>query len=145
MKNILLSVLLFVVASSWALASSPVGKWKTIDDNTGEARSIIKIWEEDGEIFGAIEKLFRKAHENPNPRCVKCEGDLRNKPIIGLTILENLKQDGNEWTGGTILDPENGNTYKCEIEVVENGAKLKVRGYIGISALGRTQYWIRAE
>ena len=137
--------ILLVTFTSWSHGASPVGKWKTIDDNTGEAKSIINIWEEDGEIFGSIESLFRKPQQNPNPLCTKCKGDLHNKPIIGLTILQNLKQDENQWTGGSVLDPENGNTYRCNIEVVENGAKLKVRGFIGVSVLGRTQYWHKAD
>ncbi len=137
--------ILLVTFTSWSHGASPVGKWKTIDDNTGEAKSIINIWEEDGEIFGSIESLFRKPQQNPNPLCTKCKGNLRNKPIIGLTILQNLKQDENQWTGGSVLDPENGNTYRCNIEVVENGAKLKVRGFIGVSVLGRTQYWHKAD
>jgi uncharacterized protein (DUF2147 family) len=62
-----------------------------------------------------------------------------------MTILNNLKKNGNEWNGGTILDPNNGKTYKCKIEVVDGGARLKVRGFIGLSLLGRTQYWLRVE
>ena len=145
MKNILTFAILLITFASWSYGTSPVGKWKTIDDNTGDARSIINIWEKDGEIFGSIESLFRKPQENPNPLCTKCKGSLKNKPVIGLTILKNLKQDDTEWNGGTILDPENGNTYKCKIEVVENGTKLKVRGFIGVSVLGRTQTWLSAE
>jgi uncharacterized protein (DUF2147 family) len=144
-KSIPTLTILFVTFVSWSYGVSPIGKWKTIDDTTGEARSIINIWEKDGEIFGSIESLFRKPHENPNPLCTKCDGDLRNKPVIGLTILRNLKQDENEWNGGTVLDPEDGNTYKCKIEVVEGGTKLKVRGFIAVSLLGRTQYWHSAE
>ena len=145
MKNIFIFAIIIVTFASWSYGTSPVGKWKTIDDKTGEAKSIISIWEQDGEIFGSIESLFRKPNENPNPLCTKCKGNLRNKPVIGLTILKNLKQDENEWNGGTVLDPEDGNTYKCKIEVVENGTKLKVRGFIGVSLLGRTQYWHRSE
>ena len=136
---------LFVTFASWSHGASPVGKWKTIDDSTGEAKSIINIWERDGEIFGSIESLFRNPDQNPHPLCTKCRGSLRGKPIIGLTILRNLKQDENEWKGGTVLDPENGNTYKCTIEAVEDGSKLKVRGFIGVSVLGRTQYWHKTD
>ena len=146
MKKILFALtILFAFFASSSHGASPVGKWKTIDDSTGEAKSVINIWEKDGEIFGSIESLYRKPHQNPNPLCTKCKGSLRGKPIIGLTIMRDLKQDENEWKGGTILDPENGNTYKCTIEVMEDGAKLKVRGFIGVSVLGRTQYWHRAD
>ena len=124
---------------------SPIGKWKTIDDETGTEKSVVNIWEKNGEIFGTIDSLFLNPEEDPNPLCTECKGKLHNKPIIGMTILNNLKKDGNEWNGGTILDPNNGKTYQCKIEVVEGGTKLKVRGFIGISLLGRTQYWLRME
>ncbi len=106
MKNILIFATLLITFSSWSYGISPVGKWKTIDDKTGEAKSIINIWEKDGEIFGVIEALFRNPDQNPNPLCTKCKGSLRNKPVIGLTILKNLKRDDNEWNPGTVLDPE---------------------------------------
>ncbi|MCF7794257.1 MAG: DUF2147 domain-containing protein [Candidatus Cloacimonetes bacterium] len=145
MKKLYFIFLLIFSISLFADNMSPLGKWKTIDDETGEEKSIIKVWEDDGEIFGTIESLFLEPDEDPNPLCDECKGNLFNKPIIGMTILNNLEKDGNEWKGGTILDPNNGKTYKCKIEVVENGKKLKVRGFIGVSLLGRTQYWHRVE
>ncbi len=145
MKKIILILLLISAVGLYADNLSPMGKWKTIDDETGEAKSIINIWEEDGRIYGTIESLFLEPDEDPNPLADKCKGDLYNQPIIGMTILNDLKKDGKEWNGGTILDPNNGKTYKCKIEVVEDGAKLKVRGFIGVSLLGRTQYWHRIE
>ncbi|HEX8697910.1 MAG TPA: DUF2147 domain-containing protein, partial [Myxococcaceae bacterium] len=87
----------------------------------------------------------REPNEPQNPVCDKCEGALKNQPIIGMVILRDLKKDDDEWTGGTILDPGNGKTYKCKIAVEAGGKKLKVRGYIGMSLLGRTQHWVRAE
>lgn len=122
---------------------SPVGVWKTIDDNTGKARSLVTIWEHKGKVYGKISKLFDP--EEPNPKCDKCEGSLKDKPVIGMTILRGLEKDDDEWTGGTILDPETGNVYKCYVEVTSGGKKLKVRGYIGISLVGRTQYWVRVK
>ncbi|MBI5547030.1 MAG: DUF2147 domain-containing protein [Deltaproteobacteria bacterium] len=124
-------------------ASSPVGRWKTWDDNTGKAKSIITIYEESGRIFGKIEKLLDPEPGNPDPKCDKCDGDLKDKPINGMRVLWDLKKDGDEWSGGKVLDPENGKSYKCYIAVVEAGKKLKVRGYVGFSLLGRTQYWTR--
>ena len=145
MKFTLTILVIFVAATLFAQDLSPIGKWKTIDDETGEAKSIISVWKQDGKLFGTIESLFLEPDEDPNPLCDECKGDLYNKPVIGMTILNNLKQDGNEWNGGTIMDPDNGKTYKCKIEVIENGSKLMVRGFIGFSLLGRTQYWLKAE
>jgi uncharacterized protein (DUF2147 family) len=131
--------------SALAQAPSAVGRWTTIDDETKKPKSVITIYEEGGKLFGKIEKLFREPNEEQNPLCDKCEGTLKNQPIMGMVILRDLKKDGEEWTGGTILDPANGKTYKCKIAVEAGGKKLKVRGYIGMALLGRTQYWVRAE
>jgi uncharacterized protein (DUF2147 family) len=138
---------LTVLFATSALAQEPsaVGRWTTIDDETKKPKSVITVYEEGGKLFGKIEKLFREPNEEQNPVCDKCEGALKNQPIIGMVILRELKKDGDEWSGGTILDPANGKTYKCKIAVEDGGKKLKVRGYIGVSLLGRTQHWVRAE
>ncbi|AEI65656.1 DUF2147 domain-containing protein [Corallococcus macrosporus] len=128
-----------------AAAPAAVGRWTTIDDETKKPKSVIAIYEENGKLYGKIEKLFREPKEEQNPLCDKCEGALKNQPIIGMTILRDLKKDDDEWSGGSILDPANGKTYKCKIAVEDGGKKLKVRGYIGMALLGRTQYWVRAE
>jgi uncharacterized protein (DUF2147 family) len=125
--------------------TSPVGRWTTIDDETKKPKSVIAIYEENGKLFGKIEKLFREPKEDQNPVCDKCEGTLKNQPILGMVILQNLKKDDDEWTGGTIMDPANGKTYKCKIAVEDGGKKLKVRGFVGMSLFGRTQKWVRAE
>ena len=138
---------LTVLFATNALAQeqSAVGRWTTIDDETKKPKSIVTIYEEGGKLYGKIEKLFREPNEEQNPVCDKCEGALKNQPITGMVILRDLKKDGKEWAGGTILDPGNGKTYKCKIAVEDGGKKLKVRGYIGFSLLGRTQHWVRAE
>jgi uncharacterized protein (DUF2147 family) len=128
-----------------AQEASPVGRWETIDDETGERKSIVAIWEENGRFFGKIESLFRQPDEDQDPVCDKCDGDRKDQRIIGMTILWDLRTDGNEYSGGHILDPNNGKTYRCKIAVEDGGAKLKVRGFIGFSLLGRTQYWHRVE
>ncbi|WP_163995761.1 DUF2147 domain-containing protein [Pyxidicoccus caerfyrddinensis] len=125
--------------------TSPVGRWTTIDDETKKPKSVIAIYEENGKLFGKIEKLFREPKEDQNPVCDKCEGTLKNQPILGMVILQNLKKDDDEWTGGTIMDPANGKTYKCKIAVEDGGKKLKVRGFVGMSLFGRTQHWVKAE
>ena len=107
-------------------------------------KSIVEIVEKDGVLTGKILQLFRKPEENQNPLCDKCQGERKDKPIIGMTILWNLKKDHQKWTDGSILDPKNGKTYNCMMRVSEDGKKLEVRGYIGgIILLGRSQTWER--
>jgi uncharacterized protein (DUF2147 family) len=126
-----------------AATTSPIGRWKTIDDVTGKAKSIVMIWEENGKLFGKVQKLVDPDPQNPNPTCRDCSGEQKNKPVVGLRILSDLQKDKDGWSGGTILDPANGKVYKCLLSVVDGGMKLKVRGFIGLSLLGRTQYWAR--
>ena len=140
-----LALLWSTAALAQAAAATPVGRWTTIDDETKKPKSVVAIYEENGKLFGRIEKLFREPGEEQNPLCDKCEGDLKNKPVIGMVILRDLKKDGDEWDGGRITDPNNGKTYKCKVKVEDGGKKLKVRGFIGVSLLGRTQHWLRAE
>ena len=137
-----LSVLFLV---QLALAQTTVvGKWKTIDDETNQPKSIIEIFEQDGKIYGKIEKLFQKPEEDQNPKCDKCTGDKKDQLVIGMQIMNGLKKDSDtKWSGGEILDPKNGKTYSCKIELIEEGKKLNVRGFIGFSLLGRTQTWLR--
>jgi uncharacterized protein (DUF2147 family) len=125
--------------------ASPAGRWKTIDDATGKAKSIVAIREENGKLYGKIEKVLDSDQPGPNPLCLKCEGDLKNKPETGLQILWDLQKDGDQWSGGQILDPHNGKVYRCFIALEDGGKKLKVRGYIGFALLGRTEYWLRVE
>ncbi|WP_224364422.1 DUF2147 domain-containing protein [Hyalangium versicolor] len=132
-------------SSAFAQAASPVGRWTTIDDETKKPKSVIAIYEEGGKLFGKIEKIFPEPNEEQNPVCKKCEGALKDQPIIGMVIMRDLKKDDDEWSGGTILDPNNGKTYKVKLSIEDGGKKLKVRGYIGLSLLGRTQHWVRAE
>jgi uncharacterized protein (DUF2147 family) len=134
---------LFTVAH--AQEASPVGVWKTIDDQTGKPKSLVRISEANGEYRGKVEKLFREPGEDQNPKCDKCEGALKDQPIIGMTIIIGMKKDGDEYNGGKILDPGNGKVYKSKMSLDDGGKKLNVRGYIGVPMLGRTQTWVRAE
>jgi uncharacterized protein (DUF2147 family) len=127
-----------------AETQTPAGTWTTIDDHTHEPRSLVEISERDGALSGRIVRLFRKPGEDANPRCVDCKGDRHNQPVLGMTILWNLHRDGDRWDGGEILDPESGETYRVTLRTSEDGTHLDVRGYIGISLLGRTQVWQRA-
>lgn len=123
--------------------NAPVGRWKTVDDMTGKAKSIVLIWEQDGKLFGTVQKLLNPDPKDPNPRCVDCSGEKKGKPVVGMQILQNLSKNGDGWSGGTILDPSTGKTYKCLLSLLDGGAKLKVRGFVGFAMLGRTQYWQR--
>ena len=116
------------------------GHWETYDDTSGELKSEVLIYQEEGTLYGKIVKLFRGPDEEPDPVCKECPGDLKNQKILGMQIIKGLQKKGSEWSGGTILDPDNGKTYDCKIWL-ENG-KLKVRGYLLF--FYRTQTWLRA-
>jgi len=113
------------------------GKWKTIDDETKQAKSIVEIYKKsDGKYYGKVSQLLIKP---TNPNCTGCKDDRKGKPILGMEIIRGLEKDGDEFTDGTITDPKTGKTYKCTI--TKSGDKLNVRGYMGVSLLGRTQVW----
>jgi len=133
--------ILFIMTLSFTLnGQTIIGQWETYDDKTKEKTAVIEIYQTDNLYFAKIVKSF---YLEKNALCENCKGINKNKPIIGLVIIENIKKDGNEFNGGTVLDPENGQTYKCNLKLINN--KLEVRGYIGFSLLGRTQYWVRKE
>ena len=136
-------VLALSASIAQAQPANPVGLWKTIDDASGEPKALVRIALDGGMLTGTIEKLFRKPGEDPNPKCDKCEGARKDQPITGMQILSGLKPDGDEWAGGEILDPNNGKVYKAKARLADDGKKLEVRGFIGISLLGRTQVWQR--
>ncbi|MCC9041458.1 DUF2147 domain-containing protein [Myroides sp. M-43] len=138
MKNFLTTLILVLAVSISAQAQSIVGKWKTIDDNTGKEKSIIEIYEKGGKYYGKVIKLLNPS--KADPKCDNCTGSDKGKPIEGLVIIKDLEKKGNEYSGGRITDPESGKEYKCTVKL--NGVdKLDVRGYIGISLMGRTQTW----
>ncbi|MDR6967829.1 uncharacterized protein (DUF2147 family) [Flavobacterium arsenatis] len=143
MKKLLyISLMLVFSIVQTSQSQSVVGKWKTIDDESGEAKSVVEIYEQDGKVYGKVITIFDKTKEKN--LCDKCEGDKKNKPVKGMVILEGAKKNGSSWEGGTILDPTKGKVYKCTLSL-ENKDKLKLRGYVGISLLGRTQYWERVK
>ncbi len=131
-------------ARAHAADASPLGRWTTIDDNSHKPRAIVEISEHEGLLSGRIVQLFRDPGEDPNPRCKDCVGTRHDQPVLGMTILWNLHRHGDAWEGGEILDPEEGSTYRCKLLPAGDGSKLEVRGFIGISLLGRTQTWERA-
>jgi uncharacterized protein (DUF2147 family) len=126
-------------------ANSPVGLWKTIDDNTGKPRSLVRITQTNDAEFVAIIEKGLQAEDTPDDVCAKCTGELKNKPLLGMTIMQGMKQNGDVYEGGKILDPDNGKVYKCKLKLIDDGNKLEVRGFIGISLFGRSQTWVRQE
>lgn len=136
---------LLMASAAWADDASPAGLWKNIDDVSGKPRALIRITESNGTLQGKIEKVFPAPSESQNPKCEKCEGANKDAPVIGLVILTGLKKDGDEYTGGQILDPDNGKVYGSKAHLTDGGKKLSVRGYIGIPVLGRTQTWVGQE
>ena len=138
-----LFTLLFCITVMASMQSqSVVGKWKTIDDATGEAKSIVEVFSKSGKIYAKVVDILDPATKNN--LCKQCSGEDKNKPILGLIIIKGLSKDGSEYNSGEILDPKNGKLYKCAL-ILESKDKLKVRGYIGFSLLGRTQYWHRVN
>ena len=123
---------------------SPVGVWRTIDDKTKKERSFIRISEaEGGELRGVVEKIFDQPGDDPAHLCKECKGERKDQPIIGMAILWGLKKQGDGWAGGEILDPKNGKIYRAKMSLSEDGNSLNVRGFIGVSLIGRTQTWHR--
>ena len=139
----------FVLATASVLAmaqTTPAGLWKTIDDDGKTEKSTVRIVITGGVLSGKVEHIADPA--KAEEKCVKCEDDRKDKPIVGMTIINDVKQDAEEpnlWTGGLILDPAKGTTYKVRIKTIDGGKKLEVRGYIGSPMFGRTQTWVRAE
>jgi uncharacterized protein (DUF2147 family) len=142
-----LTVLLIALLNTLANAAgfdSPVGTWKTIDDQTGHAKSIVQISDEGGELSGKVLRVLESQH-GPHPVCLACSGDRKGKPIEGMTILWAVRKNGDAWSGGKILDPKNGKTYSVKLTLLDGGKKLDVHGYLGVSLLGRSQTWLREE
>lgn len=127
-----------------ANSTPPVGYWKTIDDVTGQPKSILKIWETpEHTLQGRIMKIYPDPGKDEHELCTACKGDNHNKPIVGLMIMWNFKFDGEQWENGRILDARTGKIYHCNMKLINNGQNLHVHGYVGIPLFGRTQTWNR--
>ena len=131
--------LVFTIAA-FAQSHAIVGKWKTYDDSNGKPLSVVEVFEAKGKIYGKVVEIFNPKNQR---KCENCSGEDKNKPILGLIVIKGLVKDGDEYKG-KVLDPKQGNLYKC-IVTLEGRDKLKVRGYIGISLIGRTQIWERVK
>ena len=143
MKRILGALVLAFTAGAAFAQASPVGLWKTIDDETKQEKSLVRISEIAGVLSGRIEKIVDPAKQDSV--CDKCEDARKGQKVLGMTIVEGVKKNAGEpyWDGGTILDPNNGKTYKVRMTPKDGGKALEVRGFIGF--FFRNQQWIRVE
>jgi uncharacterized protein (DUF2147 family) len=123
--------------------SSPEGLWKTLDDHTGVPRGLVRIYRQGDAYFGRLEASLVPGEADS--RCSACRDERKDQPVVGMVILRNLKPGKDGYSGGDILDPESGTVYDCALRLEDEGRKLTVRGYIGLSLFGRSQTWLRAE
>lgn len=136
-------------AAAWAapasIEPSAVGLWEQVDDKTGAAESWFSIAEKDGIYTGTIVRMFQKPGEPPPEawRCTKCEGAEKDAPVLGLALIKGMKRKGLKYEDGTIMDPRDGTVYRALMELSLDGKKLEVRGFYGISLIGRSQMWNR--
>jgi uncharacterized protein (DUF2147 family) len=145
MKKTLIAAALSLAASLALAQATPAGLWKTIDDDTKAEKSLVRITDSGGVLTGKVEKILT---DKTDAKCVECTDERKDKPVQGMVILRDIKQDPSDkalWIGGDILDPNNGKVYKVRIKPADGGKKLEVRGYIGAPLLGRTQTWLRVE
>lgn len=130
------------VPAAAAPADPIVGTWAQVDED-GDVGAWIAIADKGGRFEGRIVKLFPGAGDPPDPVCGKCSGPRKGAPVLGLTVIEGLRRQGDVYGGGTILDPDEGTEYRLEARLGDEGRTLSVRAYAGISLLGRTQVWRR--
>jgi uncharacterized protein (DUF2147 family) len=131
--------------SGTSALQSPVGRWRTIDDKTLQPSSEVRIrLQPDGTLLGSVEKVLDPT-VGPGAVCEACADERHNRPIVGLEVLRGMHAEDDHWGGGNILDPDDGKVYRCRLWLRKGGQQLEVRGFIGISAFGRSQFWQRIE
>ncbi|ENX20317.1 DUF2147 domain-containing protein [Acinetobacter vivianii] len=147
MSKKLISVLFLTMISSFTFAEDITGLWQSIDDKTGAPKGLVEIRKEtNGTYTGKVVKLTPRTGYTPKETCVDCPAPYTNKPIVGLDVVTGLKHsEGLNYSNGRILDPNTGKIYSMKAKLSANGKRLHLRGYLGVSALGRNQIWIRAE
>ncbi|SDS13778.1 hypothetical protein SAMN04515667_1495 [Formosa sp. Hel1_31_208] len=138
-KSIIVILMLLMTVS--ASAQSIFGKWKTIDDETGEEKSVVEIYEDNGKVYGKIIDIFDP--EKRDLPCKPCNGEDYNKPVLGLKIIKDMEPFGETYKKGTIMNPEDGKVYDCRLKLDDDPNRLQVRGYIAF--FYRTQYWVRID
>lgn len=139
--NKIVVVLTLVCSINFISSQSIFGKWRTVDQQTGEEKSIVEIFERNGKVFGKIVEIL-----NPEQRdalCEKCKGEEKNRPVLGLELIKNMEKDGKYYRGGTIFHPEHGKTFRCRLKLTDDPDVLQVRGYVAF--LYATQYWLRED
>ncbi len=145
MKSFLAAAVLSLLAHVAIAQASPLGLWKTFDDDGKTEKSLVRVTEAGGGLQGKIEKIFDPAQQNA--KCDKCEGERKDQLIMGMVIFSGAKPDGNDksiWIGTEIVKPDDGKVYKkMRVQLAEGGKMLKVRGYIGF--LFQTREWVRVE
>jgi len=145
MKTLIAAAALALCAGAAFAQATPAGLWKSIDDETKTEKSLIRITDTGGVYSGKVEKILT---DKTDAKCSECSDERKDQPVLGMTILRNVKASGDDkgvWDGGDILDPNNGKVYKVRLKPIDGGKKLEVRGYIGVPLLGRTQTWLRVE
>jgi len=144
MRAMFIAGALALAAAAASAQNTPVGLWKTIDDDGKTEKSLVRISDAGGVLSGKIEKIFESGKQDS--KCDKCTDDRKDQPVLGMVILRNLKQDAGDletWAGGEILDPNNGKTYRARLKPLDGGKQLQMRGYLG--PFYRTQVWQRVE
>ena len=134
--------LLLALGPTARAQSSPVGLWNTISDVDGRPTAVVEIRLANNELTGFVRQLLVPA-DPQDSLCGKCSGDRKGQRIVGMEILRHMRPDGDGWSGGEILDPENGRTYRATLKLVDGGRRLVLRGYIGLPLFGRSQTWLR--
>ena len=129
----------------WSETLSPVGVWQTISDRTGQPDGLVRIVEVNGEYIGTVVAVLSPPALDANPLCELCQGELKDKPVVGMIILRGVRRSGNDYSIGQILDPDEGRVYQCRIALRDDGRKLEVRGFVAIPLFGRSQTWIRKK
>lgn len=137
-----LALLALSLSSTLRAQASPVGFWNTISDRDGKPTAVVEIREVKGELSGVVRELLVPA-DPADSVCGKCSGDRHGQRIVGMEIVRHMHADGDQWSGGEILDPENGKTYRATMRLTDDGQKLVVRGYVGLPLFGRSQTWLR--
>lgn len=156
MRALLAAALAMLCAAAAAQQATPAGLWRTYSDRSGLADGLVRIVEVNGAFEGTVEKVFSPPAPDPNPRCEECTGELKDRPVVGLRILrglrperatptESARESGERYSGGEILDPDDGRVYRCKARLLDGGRRLELRGYLGIALFGRTQVWRRAD
>ncbi|WP_252053659.1 DUF2147 domain-containing protein [Acinetobacter silvestris] len=142
-----MSIITAIFISNFAFAQDITGVWRYIDDQTGENKGQVRIEQStDGTYIGKVHKITPRQGYTPKEICTNCPAPFTNKPILGMQVISGLKtQDQTNYTDGRILDPVSGKIYRLKGRISPNGKKLFFRGYMGVSALGRSQTWIRIE